>query len=182
MSDDDDHALLLRYRQGDEAAFTQLVLRYQRPLYNAAYWIVRNAADASDVTQTVFLKLAHQADDYDPQHKLFSWIYRITVNEALNVLRRRRHEEALDDDDDRPADGGDGPESRVGAAEVARRIQSVLLRMNTNDRVVLSLRHFSELGYGQIASALDIDIKTVKSRLHEARQRLAAQLQDLRTH
>lgn len=182
MVDDDDHTLLQRYRDGDEAAFTDLVLRYQRPLYNAAFWIVRNPADANDVTQTVFLKLAHQAGDYDPQHKLFSWIYRITVNESLNVLRRRRHEETLDDDDDRPADGDHDPEVRVGAAEVARRIRSVLMRMSTNDRVVLSLRHFSELGYAQIASALDIDIKTVKSRLHEARQRLAAQLQDLRTH
>ena len=139
-------------------------------------------ADANDVTQTVFLKVAHQAGDYDPQHKFFSWIYRITVNESLNVLRRRRHEETLDDDDDRPADGDHDPEVRVGAAEVARRIRSVLMRMSTNDRMVLSLRHFSELGYAQIASALDIDIKTVKSRLHEARQRLAAQLQDLRTH
>ena len=58
--------------------------------------------DANDITQIVFLKVAEQLDEYDPQYKFFSWIYRIAVNESLNLLRRNKREEALDDDIDLP--------------------------------------------------------------------------------
>ena len=83
-----DQALVERCRSGDRAAFTELVIRYQRPIYNAAFWMLRKAEDASDVTQEVFLKVAERLDEYDPQYKFFSWIYRIAVNESLNLLRR----------------------------------------------------------------------------------------------
>ena len=73
-SDEADGALLARYRKGDRAAFAELVVRYQRPLYNAALWIVRKPEDASDVTQIVFRRVAERLDEYDPKHKFFSWI------------------------------------------------------------------------------------------------------------
>ena len=180
MNDDTDHALLARYRNGDRDAFAELVIRYQRPVYNAAFWILRKAEDASDVTQDVFLKVAEQLDDYDPDYKFFSWIYRIAVNESLNLLRRNRREEALDDDVDLPASEREDPERKVGEAQLKRRIQEAMMRMSTNDRMVLSLRHFSECSYEEIAQILDIDEKTVKSRLFEARRRLRDMLTDLR--
>jgi len=180
VDDDTDQALLERFRNGDREAFTTLVVRYQRPLYNAAFWVLRRAEDANDVTQIVFLKIAEQLDEYDPRYKFFSWIYRITVNEALNQLRRNRREEALDDEVELPGSERNNPESQYGEAEVARRIQSTLMRMPTNDRIVLSLRHFSECSYEEIAQILDVDEKTVKSRLFEARQRLRGMLTDLR--
>ena len=90
MESDDDAQLLQRFREGDREAFTELVIRYQKPIYNAAFWVVRKAEDASDVTQTVFLKVVERLDEYDPQYKFFSWIYRIAVNESLNLLRRSR--------------------------------------------------------------------------------------------
>ena len=102
MDDDTDQTLLERYRSGDRDAFTELVVRYQRPLYNAAFWVLRSAEDASDITQIVFLKIAEQLDEYDPRYKFFSWIYRIAVNESLNLLRRNRREEALDDEVELP--------------------------------------------------------------------------------
>ena len=68
------------------------------PLYNAAFWVLRRAEDANDVTQIVFLKIAEQLDEYDPRYKFFSWIYRITVNESLNLLRRNRRKRPLDDE------------------------------------------------------------------------------------
>jgi RNA polymerase sigma-70 factor (ECF subfamily) len=74
------------------------VIRYQKPIYNAAFWILRKAEDASDVTQSVCLKVVERLDDYDPQYKFFSWIYRIAVNESLNLQRRKGHEDELDDD------------------------------------------------------------------------------------
>ena len=180
MDNETDQALLERYRNGDRAAFTELVVRYQRPLYNAAFWVLRSAEDANDITQIVFLKIAEQLDEYDPRYKFFSWIYRIAVNESLNLLRRNRREEALDDDVDLPGSERDNPESQFGEAEVSRRIRSAMMSLPTNDRIVLSLRHFSECSYQEIAQILDVDEKTVKSRLFEARQRLRGMLTDLR--
>lgn len=181
MDSGDDQALVERCRRGDRAAFAALVVRYQRPIYNAAYWILRRPEDASDVAQTVFLKVAEQWDEYDPRYRFFSWIYRIAVNESLNVLRRNGREDALDDEVEVAGDGRDDPESRAGEAERAGRLRRAMLAMTPRDRAVLILRHFGELSYAEIADALDVDDKTVKSRLFEARQRLRELLKDLET-
>lgn len=180
VNNDTDQALVERYLKGDRDAFAELVIRYQRPIYNAAFWVVRKAEDANDVTQNVFLKVAERLDEYDPQYKFFSWIYRIAVNESINLLRRARREEALDDQIDMPASESSNPEWKADEAQLSRRIQSALMRMATNDRVVLTLRHFSECSYQEIGQILDLDEKMVKSRLFEARQRLRHLLKDLR--
>jgi RNA polymerase sigma-70 factor (ECF subfamily) len=88
--DDADRAALARFRSGDPVAFRELVERYQRPVYNAAFWILRDAEDARDVAQTVFLTLAERADEYDPRHKLFSWIYRMAATAARRRSTRMR--------------------------------------------------------------------------------------------
>ena len=178
MSDDSDHTLLARYRHGDAAAFRELVVRYQRPVYNAAFGVLRHAEDARDVAQTVFMRIAERAGDYDPSHKFFSWIYRIAVNESLNLLRRSGREEGLDEDAEIP-DGVAGPERRVEDGERARLLHRALKKMSVADRTVITLRHFSELSYQEIAEATGVDEKTVKSRLFEARQRLRALLPEL---
>jgi RNA polymerase sigma-70 factor (ECF subfamily) len=170
--DDADHALVERYRRGEHAAFRELVVRYQRPVYNAAFWILHDAEDARDVAQSVFLRVAERCDDYDPRYRFFSWIYRIAVNEALNVLRRNGREEALDEDADFPADERGDPLQQVQDGERSRALHRALRKLPANDRTVLTLRHFAELSYAEIAQALDVDEKTVKSRLFEARQRL----------
>jgi len=181
VSNDTDQALIERYRKGDRAAFAELVVRYQRPIYNAAFWVLRKSEDANDIAQEVFLKVAERLDEYDPRFKFFSWIYRIAVNESLNLLRRNGREEALDDEIDLPAADSADPERQLGDAQLSRRIQATLMRMTTNDRMVLTLRHFSECSYAEIGQILDLDEKTVKSRLFEARHRLRDLLQDLRT-
>ena len=178
MSDDSDHALLERYRRGDAAAFRELVVRYQRPVYNAAFGVLHNADDARDVAQTVFMRVAERADDYDPGHKFFSWIYRIAVNESLNVLRRNGREDALDEDAE-IADARAGPEGTLEHEERARLVRRALAKMSATDRTVITLRHFAELSYQEIAEATGVDEKTVKSRLFEARQRLRALLPEL---
>jgi RNA polymerase sigma-70 factor (ECF subfamily) len=177
-----DGAILARYRKGDRKAFAELVIRYQRPLYNAALWIVRKPEDASDVTQTVFLRVAERLDEYDPKYKFFSWIYRIAVNESLNLLRRTGREDELDDEADLAAGDGANPEWQLREAQQSRRIRAALMGMSTNDRMVLMLRHFSDFSYEEIAQILDLSEKTVKSRLYDARQRLGDLLQDLRPH
>jgi RNA polymerase sigma-70 factor, ECF subfamily len=179
VDNDPDIELVERCRNGDWTAFTDLVVRYQRPIYNAAFWVLRKPEDANDVTQVVFLKVAERLDEYDPRFKFFSWIYRIAVNESLNLLRRNRREEALDDEIDLPGPESSDPERQASAAEVAKRIRGALMRMTSNDRLALTLRHFSECSYEEIGQILDIDQKTVKSRLFEARQRLRELLRDL---
>jgi RNA polymerase sigma-70 factor (ECF subfamily) len=174
-----DEILVERYRHGDREAFASLVIRYQRPIYNAAWWVLRNAEDANDVAQVVFMKVAERLDDYDPRYRFFSWIYRIAVNESLNLLRRNGREEPLDDDADRAGPESDDPEQQASEAERNGRIRSAVMRMSVNDRTVLMLRHYSEMSYQEIAGVLDVDEKTVKSRLFEARQRLRGVLGDL---
>jgi RNA polymerase sigma-70 factor (ECF subfamily) len=175
---DADQALVERFRKGDREAFTELVIRYQRPIYNAAFWILRRPEDASDVAQTVFVRIAERLDEYDGQYKFFSWIYRIAVNESLNVLRRHGREEPLDEEIDYPGPADDDPEHKARSVELSVRIKSALMGLSVNDRTVLTLRHFSELNYQEIAEILELDEKTVKSRLHEARQRLREMLKD----
>jgi RNA polymerase sigma-70 factor (ECF subfamily) len=180
MDNDVDAALVDRYRKGDREAFTELMIRYQRPIYNAAFWIVRSADDAHDISQVVFLKVAEHLAGFDSQHRFFSWIYRIAVNESLNLLRRNGHEEALDEEIDLPGSESANPEWQARDAERSRSIQRALLKMSPNDRTVLVLRHFSECSYQEIARILDVDEKTVKSRLFEARHRLRDLLKDFR--
>ena len=181
-SDEADDTLLARYRKGDREAFAELVVRYQRPLYNAALWIVRKPEDASDVTQIVFLRVAERLDEYDPKYRFFSWIYRIAVNESLNLLRRTGREDELDEEADFAAGDRANPEWQLGEMQQSRRIRAALASMTANDRMVLMLRHFSEFSYEEIARILDLSEKTVKSRLYEARQRLRELLQDLRAN
>ena len=176
MREDDDQALVIACIGGDRAAFAVLVTRYQRPLYNAAFRLLGNAEDANDVTQIVFVRVLERLSDYDPKYRFFSWIYRIAINESISLLRERRHEEPIDDDCDLPDPQGDGPETSLDAQQTAARVQQALNSMKPEDRVVLTLRHFSECSYREMAEILSVEEKTVKSRLFEARQRLATGL------
>lgn len=180
VDDGTDQALLARYRSGDREAFAEIVIRYQRPIYNAAFWVLRNVEDARDVAQIVFLKVVERLDEYDPKYKFFSWIYRIAVNESLNLLRREGREQELDNETELPGADSMNPEWQFSAAERSKQIHRALMSMSTHDRTVLMLRHFSECSYQEIAEILDLDQKTVKSRLFEARHRLGGKLQDLR--
>ena len=176
--DEDDRTLVERFRRGDREAFGELVVRYQGPVYNAAFWVVRREEDARDICQTAFLKAAERIDDYDPGYKFFSWLYRIALNEALNLVRSRGREDALDESVELESDAA-GPEQQFAEAQRARRLRDALMKLSANDRIVVTLRHFSECSYSDIAEILGIEEKTVKSRLFEARQRLRALLGDL---
>ena len=166
-------------RNGDRAAFAALVVRYQQPIYNAAYRVLGNAEDAADIAQAVFLKVAEKLEEYDPRFKFFSWLYRIAINESLNLLRRNGREEPLDEEMDIPGADSANPEWQLGEAQLSRRVQAALMQLKEDDRVVVTLRHFSECSYREIGEILALDEKTVKSRLFEARSRLRGLLEDL---
>jgi RNA polymerase sigma-70 factor (ECF subfamily) len=178
--EDPDERLVELSLEGDHEAFGTLVRRYQRPLYNAAYRVLGREEDAADVLQTVFLRMTEHLADYDPRYRFFSWIYRIAMNEALTLLRRNGRDRPLDGDEEPEGPESIGPEWRASEAEASRRIQHVLAAMPPADRAVITLRHFSDCSYEEIAHILGIEVKTVKSRLFEARQRLRPLLGDLR--
>jgi len=173
LSKSRDQALVERCLSGDRQALEALVGSYQRPLYNAAYRILGNPADAADATQAAFLKAFEHLDRYDPNYRFFSWIYRIAVNEALNLLKRQRKHHPLDE---REASGRPGPDARAEAGDLAREIQEGLMMLNDEYRTVLVLRHFADCSYRQIGEILEIPEKTVKSRLYTARQLMKERL------
>ena len=108
-----DWELVQRYRCGDRAAFSELMTRYQRPVYNAAYGVLHRVEDAKDITQDVFLKVAERLNEYDPQFKFFSWLYRIALNESLNLQRRNHRNDARDVENTLPAPESANPEKQA---------------------------------------------------------------------
>jgi RNA polymerase sigma-70 factor (ECF subfamily) len=167
-----DAELVARCLRGDLDAFEPLVLRYQGVLFNAAWRMLGNREDARDVVQGALVKAWERLATFDPSRRFFSWIYRIVVNESLNLRDRRPVVQPLDANV--PASGG--PEEELKDRERADCLQAALLRLTEDDRQVIVLRHFAELSYAEIAETLGLAEKTVKSRLHEARQRLGRAL------
>jgi RNA polymerase sigma-70 factor (ECF subfamily) len=168
----DDHELVDRCLRGDVEAFAPLVERYQKPLYNVALRMVRDREDARDITQTAFVKAYEKLRSFDRQHRFFSWIYRIVVNEAINTRERRRPSAPLLAD----VAGGGGVEEALASRERSDSVQAALLRLSAEDREVIVLRHFADQSYAEIGETLGLPEKTVKSRLHEARRRLGRML------
>ncbi|HEY4873114.1 MAG TPA: sigma-70 family RNA polymerase sigma factor [Steroidobacteraceae bacterium] len=169
MEDEDDGILVRRCRDGDSKAFDQLVLRYQKPVFNAAFRMLRNPEDARDVAQTVFLKVFEHLEQYDLNLKFYSWIYRITLNESINALGRLRPCEAISGNE---IDESPGLEQQVENEQMSRAIEQALMRIQPDHRAVIVLRHFLHLGYQDMGDILELPEKTVKSRLYTARQLL----------
>lgn len=177
MSDEPDAAWVARLRMHDAGAFRQLIECYERPMFNVAYRMLGNAAEAADATQDVFLKVFENIAGYDTQYRLFSWIYRIAMNESIDRLKHRRHAESVAIEEDFPlASAERGPEQVAGDAQMHDAIQTALMEMPYDHRVVIVLRHFAECSYAQMAEILHIPEKTVKSRLYSARQELQGKL------
>ena len=171
-NDDLDRALVRRFLDGQRAAGDELVNRYQRSVFNVALRMLGNVQDAEDVTQTVFGNAFAELDSYDPKYRFFSWIYRMTVNESLNTIKRRRNVVSLDGSFDVPAPGA----VSSSAADAEERVGSALLELKPDDRAVVVLRHFVSFSYEEISDVLGIPVKTVKSRLFTARERLRQSL------
>jgi RNA polymerase sigma-70 factor, ECF subfamily len=168
MDSGDDVELVARCLRGEVEAFAPLVARYQKVLFNLALRMLGDPEDAKDVTQTAFVRAYEKLSTYDPGHRFFSWIYRIVLNECLNLRERRPSHERLTETLAAP----DSPYREAEAHETSERVQAGLLRLPAELREVLVLRHFLELSYGDIGAALHLPEKTVKSRLYSARQRL----------
>jgi RNA polymerase sigma-70 factor (ECF subfamily) len=173
VREDDDPTLVRRCLAGDRRAFEELVLRYQRPVYNAALRMLHERQDALDVAQTTFMKAFEHLASYDPSHRFYSWIYRIAVNETLNALGSRKPAAKINDEE---PDETPGPERQLEGEQASRALEDALMRITPELRSVVILRHVMHLSYQDMADILQLPPKTVKSRLYSARQLLREQL------
>ena len=167
-ADEQDRVLVRRCLEHHRDAADALVDRYQQRVFNVALRMLHHVQDAEDVTQTVFLNAFRKLGTYDPKYRFFSWIYRMTVNESLNALKRRKPTVNLEDEPDILAPGA-APDR---AAEAEDRVGRALLVLKPDDRAVVVLKHFVSFSYEEIADVLGIPVRTVKSRLFTARERL----------
>lgn len=170
--DEIDRALVRRYLDGDPGAATTLVERYERRVFAVALRMLGNVQDAEDITQTVFGNAFLALRSYDARFRFFSWMYRMTVNESLNAIKRRKRMVALDDGLAIAATNGDADRM----LEADDRVGRALKGLKPDDRAVVVLRHFVSFSYEEIAEVLEVPVKTVKSRLFTARERLRVTL------
>ena len=172
VQEEADEALVERCRKGDGGGFATLVARYERVLFNLAYRMLGDRDEARDVAQAAFLKALEGLHRFDPRYRFFSWLYRIAMNEALDVLGQRGRQTELTDvhvaDDD--------PVREAQAFDLGERVRGALGALTPDHRAVLVLRHYQELTYEEIGRVLDLPDATVKSRLFEARERLRVRL------
>jgi len=173
MTDVDDVQLIEKCLNGNRAAFGELVERYQKPLFNAALKIVNDWDAAKDVTQTVFIRAYEKLDTYNQKYRFFSWIYRMVVNEAINVLRSQKGNVNLDECQ-LPSNAD--PVQDLHNQQVEEAVQTAVSKLPLDYRLVTVFYYFANLAYEEISYVLNIPEKTVKSRLYSARQLLCKSL------
>jgi RNA polymerase sigma-70 factor (ECF subfamily) len=168
MFDEPDAEWVAQCLRGDTSAFELLVAKHHKVVFNVALRMVGDYEEARDVTQATFAKAWEKLATFDPSHRFFSWLYRIMINHSLDLIERRRRQVPLD----RELPSSTRPDRDFEADERAEWVHKALARLPRASREVLVLRHFTELSYQEIAEALKVPEKTVKSRLFEARQKL----------
>jgi RNA polymerase sigma-70 factor (ECF subfamily) len=169
MNEQSDNELVRQCLQGLTKAFEELVLRYEKPIYNTVYRMTRSRAEAEDITQSAFIKAYEKLDTYKPKFRFFSWIYRIAVNEALNAIQIRDRFCSLDQTADEKVKT---PEDIYEESELYESIHEALMEMPLDYHAVIVLKHLQNFSYRDIAYILDIPEKKVKSRLFSARQQM----------
>lgn len=166
MDDNEDLKLVSEARQGSRDSFERLLLRYERPIFNAAYRILHDYEDAKDVTQNVFLKAFQNLEQFNARHRFFSWVYRIALNESINLSKSRRR---FNGAEDTGIEVRDTPENLLSRKELGELVQAALMSLEFEYRVLIVLRHFNHRSYQEMGEILELPEKTVKSRLFTAR-------------
>ncbi len=175
--------LVRRAKDGDMAAFEQLISNYQIKIYHIAYHMLSNEQDAEDAAQEAMIKAYRYLGSFKEESGFYTWIYRITHNICLDMLRRRKrsltHETDLvkKDQDGQEAelqivDAKPQPEEQLLRLQVQNEMQNAIAELKENYRVVLVMRDIEGMSYDDIATVLEISAGTVKSRLNRARENL----------
>src|SRR5262245_61590631 len=182
--DPPDEALMLRYQQGDRAAFAQLVRRHQGPLFNFALRQVRTGQIAEDIVQESFVRVVQKAADFKHEARFTTWVYTITRNLCIDQLRKRalRKHPSLDES---RGEEGEGPtlgeqtadprasvEREATGTELKERIARAVDTLPDEQREVFVMREVANLPFKEIAEITGVPENTVKSRMRYALERL----------
>lgn len=170
---------------GGEGAFRVLVERHSRNVFRLAFRMTNNEEDAEDVVQETFLRAYRQLSQFESRSNFNTWLYRITVNCSLDLLRkRRRHEEGREsgplDDGERTLDVADAaptPDRLVLGSEIQRKVESVLSTVGEKERAAFLLRHFEGMSIEEIGNVLGLRGSAVKNSIFRAVRKLRRELQ-----
>jgi len=184
---DPDAALMLRAKQGDTAAFEQLVNKYKQPVMNVVYRMLHDATEAEDIAQNVFVQVHKSAGRYEVSSKFSTWLFTIARNLCLNELRRRsRHpadsmEATHPEQEDQPWQQFEdkktfSPPETLLHGELERKIEEALAELPENQRTAILLCRQDELSYEDIAKVLECSLSATKSLIHRGRETLKQKL------
>jgi RNA polymerase sigma-70 factor, ECF subfamily len=187
-----DQELVREAVAGREAAFAELIHRYQRPVFSLIYRMVRDRELAEDLAQETFIKVLNAIGSYRPEYKFSSWIFKIANNAAIDQLRRRElhtlslegspHAQTPDAIEATTLQLGDTRESQLDEVtnrELGGQIEAAIAALRPEYRSCIILRHIEGRPYEEIAEILDLPLGTVKTYIHRARHELRLLLADV---
>jgi RNA polymerase sigma-70 factor (ECF subfamily) len=188
-----DQDVVLRAREGQEAAYRELIRRYERPVFSLIYRMVRDRETAEDLAQETFIKVLNAIASYRPEFKFSSWVFKIANNTAIDHLRRRELDtlslqgsphastpDAIEATTLQVSDGSETPLDEVEARELGAEIEVAINQLRPEYRSCILLRHVEGRPYEEIAEMLDLPLGTVKTYIHRARHELREALGHLR--
>ncbi|HKB84735.1 MAG TPA: RNA polymerase sigma factor [Ignavibacteriaceae bacterium] len=165
--DKDDKDLVKESLQGSQKSFEEIVDRYYKTIYRLAYRILHDDDNAEEITQIVFVKAYESLGSFNPKFKFFSWLYRIAVNETLNLSKKLSYTEKLNEE---YSSAAENPDEIYARSELGEKIEIALMELDILYRVPLVFKHFMDYSYKEISELLGVPEKTIKSRLFTGRQ------------
>ena len=180
-----DRELIEQTLAGDGAAFASLVERFQRNIYRVAYAIVRDDMEADAVTQDTFIQAYTHLARFEGRSELETWLTRIAINKARDLLRRRRFVSLftrIDDDEEfylEPVDDRPDPERELMSHQLKSAIERAERKLSTQQKVIFRLRHYEEKSLEEIAALLGLRSGTVRAHLFRAVHKIRKELAEL---
>jgi len=184
----EDLILVQRAQQGDMVAYDELVRRYQERVYATIYHMTGNHEDAVDLAQEAFIKGFQALKSFKGDSSFYTWVYRIAVNKTINFLKSRKNKShlslnAMDFNAEHDPDmvslvSENTPRRDAGLSELQGKLNEAMLKLSPVHRLVVTLHDVQGLAHEEIASIMDCNVGTVRSRLFYARQQLQAYLSD----
>ena len=181
MTREQEYLIVQRVLEGDTNAFEELVLEYEKKVYNVALRMLNNSEDAADMTQEAFIKAYNSLSGFRGDSKFSVWLTRIVSNLCLDFMRSRNRRPtvslSMEDEDGEDvqldiADTSQSPEQLLERSLTRESVRRGLQSLPEDYREILLLREIQGLSYDEIAAALDIEVGTVKSRIFRGRKKL----------
>jgi RNA polymerase sigma-70 factor (ECF subfamily) len=188
-----DQEVVALARTGKDAAYRELLRRYERPVFSLIYRMVRDRTLAEDLSQDTFVKVLNALDSYRPEYKFSSWVFKIANNVAIDQLRRRELDTlSLDGAPDavtqqeveatalQATDRTESPLAELESRELGSIIEQAVGKLRPEYRSCILLRHVDGRSYEEIAQIMDLPLGTVKTYIHRARNELREYLDQYR--